>query len=831
MTSQAPTPTQGQSTSSKHFALSPKTIEFTGVKADNIYFMVLTLQNVSNKRRAIKVLPPQTDQFSMELSTVHTEISPGLSLKLKVYHQTPPAPEQESTDSDEEYAEKLKTYASQSWHDRLIVISGEDQQQEQFVIPLHAWGRKSDIQFNSFINFGTIQSNGASTQLLSLRNVSAFTGAYRIEFDKSVPVTIHPSSGTVAPRGEQGSELQIRCEISPNELPLGPYRALGRMYLDDATTPLLLDLNANIVEASLQLMWPTISTGNTIDLNNLTAAQLEKVQDVYFGSIYFGETRKIDAILLNNSPAALNFLVHLSDARDEKIGGSLSSGSSPRGGGGGYDTDRNADDGRVSIAGSVLGDHDLDGQGHEESSKQLGTSKVIHTPTYYRPDVLVSPMEGRLEPYGSIKLTFIFQPLQPRHLKKEMASGFKSLVQGGPEHETVEPPFVKYNALCKIDSLDGKYRTTVPVGGHANVPCAQLSSDIFDFGSCPVHSHVDHFLTLKNSSSALPLAYEFSRIAGFNATPSFGSLGPRSSTRIRLTFQPKNLGSIKNRRMDLALLGTPAGKQPSYRTPVEHASKGSLKEREKKNDAVAIYPLLLSGTAETIGLNKTLTLTTGGLTKQVKDFAKPIVLARTAKEDTEQKELAALGSGEADVAEVDGELQVFHGVSSGHPTSLPAGAKKPFKRVTGWNDPELSNKYTGRYEVTKGSLDNRVTFTPDELHKRTENQKYYASFLKHSRIDRDPSNHPQPAILEKHVTSAQGLDSAELPMDEKGMGMPFAAGLREPTTQLPQPAEKLKLKYSMAGFEGEGRKRLAKKTADGPVEAFEDSSEHARREA
>lgn len=114
-----------QTTSSRNFALTPKTIEFTGVSAENVYFMVLTLQNISHKRRAIKVVPPRTDQFSMELSTVHTEISPGLTIKLKVYFQCPSAPPQDPMDSDEEYAAKLRLYGSKSWHDRLIVVSGQ----------------------------------------------------------------------------------------------------------------------------------------------------------------------------------------------------------------------------------------------------------------------------------------------------------------------------------------------------------------------------------------------------------------------------------------------------------------------------------------------------------------------------------------------------------------------------------------------------------------------------------------------------------------------------------------------------------------------------------
>jgi hypothetical protein len=167
--------------------------------------------------------------------------------------------------------------------------------------------------------------------------------------------------------------------------------------------------------------------------------------------------------------------------------------------------------------------------------------------------VLVSPIEGRLGAYGSVKLTFIFQPSQPRHLKKELASGFNSQSQGGQEFDRPEPPFVKYSAMRKIDSLDGKYRTTVPMAGNANVPCAQVSGDLFDFGSCAVHEHVDQFLTLKNISSELPLAFQFSKIAQFTASPPFGRLGPRVSRRVLLSFAPHNLGKFNARTMDLRL--------------------------------------------------------------------------------------------------------------------------------------------------------------------------------------------------------------------------------------------------------------------------------------
>ena len=866
----------GHRTSQTFFTLSPSSLDFTGVAPGLIYFQTLSIQNTSSRRRSVRFLAPKTDQFSMELSTVATEVAPGLTLKLKIYFKAPLAPSQTSSQNDEQYALVLREFATRSWHDVLTVMSdsGEGSPMDRTDVQLNAWTSRSAIVFDSFVDFGSVAPSASAaggnkgsagqssfggnpasvSQVLTLRNDGNCAGRFRIEFDRGVPVTVTPATGTLAPLGQKGNEIQCKVELNTSEVPLGSYRALGRVWLEDqSTTPMMLDLHANVLEASLQLIWPTLSSptkkGSPLSasstLSDLSGRQLERVAEVYFGSLFFGETRKIDAVLFNNSPGPINFLVALTDARDEKGGnaalaieaarqeGAAAAGRTSRGGGAPLRPllSASAPSDARSIPGSVLGDHDLE-----------AASSSDETPAYLRPDMLVSPMEGRLEAYGSQRLTFVFQPRQPLALKKEMAKGFKNNVAPGaltggggldegegaqtalvgPDgsavlHEKPEPPFVKYAALAKIDSLDGRFRTVVPVLGNANIPAVALSTDDIQFGSCPVHDHRDAFVTLKNVSSELSLGFEFAPLAHFTVRPAFGRLAPRQSQRVVVSFVPNNLGRFSRRKLELRLLGDPTGKQPTSLVPKTNQSKASIKAAEvarAQAEAVVTVPLLLSGVSETIGLNRTIELTTGGPARQAADFAPVLSLVKSAEQVAEEKEISLMEAAEVDVAEdeLDGELTLVTpaaaaATAAARKTLQQAGSKQPFRRVTGWNNPALASQYQGRYEVSKGSLDNRVTFTPAELHARTTNQKYYQQFLagaSKQRADGKAGRFEPEAVEPADPTFGPEVDR---PRDARGMGLAFASGLHEPEVPLPQQATQLKLKYPQAGFEGEGRKR------------------------
>jgi len=865
--------------SSLALSVSPRSVHLLGCQTGMAAHATLTIQNRSDRKRKVKWFQPATHSWHIETigaaSKINEieggiELSPGLSVKLRVVFVAPPPPSREAGQSDQEYEEITRRHHHQDWHDAFDIVWGEHGELERLSVALRASSRSSHIQVDrQLMDFGTItaQSTASSAaaesdatgnagatsslqQVLVLRNDGKGSGSFRFEFDASIPLTMTPNEGHI----DAGQEVSIRATLNPHQLSTGPYRALGRLYLDEGPQPLLMDVAANVVEGSLQLIWPTLpieegkgkASTTAMDatslLENLSRFQLDRVREVYFGSVYFGETRSIQAQLVNHSPNATNFLVSIADARDEKLGGGSGGALTGRG----LDTSRSELAGGSStsgsssftsrfknvlaqrgvrpggadsrfIPGSVLGETDLEGgagSGTQRDGGDSSSSSGVHgngNGGLYRPDILVSPMEGRLQPYGHLTLTFTFQPHQPRHLAREMSQGFKSSPYGGGagSAEKLEPPFVSYQAVAKIDSLDGRFHVGVPVLGHANQPCVQLSSDRFDFGSCPMHESRDDFLSLTNLSSELPVAFQFDSIAGFHASPKFGVLAAKESRRIRMSFHPNNLGRFREKIMKLRLLGSPEGKKPQGLVPKVHASKASIKAAQQpKNEAEVVYTLTLSGLAETIGKNSTISSKTGGpqlMYEQAMSKKNELNLVPSLEEIQEEKERTLLAHGEAEISEdIEGKLVIrprSHAATNKTSSSsfVQDGTKRKFHRISGWDNKDLTAKYQGRYEVKAGSMEAEDTFTPEELEARKMNHAYYKHYLKASRKAR------QDQCLAAQMEFETDIDPDRL-TDLKGMGLSFADGLREPEPDLPEPSEKLKLKYPMAGFEGEGRK-------------------------
>jgi len=453
---------------SANLVLTPAVVEFFDVNAgalqqleeghstQPVYFMLLSLQNRSSRRRAIKVTPPATDQFSVEMSAVATEVAPGLSVKLKVYFQPPPPPRRTSEQSDEEWARAQAEYASRSWHDRLLIASyaatgGSDgtgpsgtQAPEKIVVPLHAYSPRPILVHDTLIDFGSVATGGnagasaagaaaagagglgaQASQTFRVRNDGSVPASFRLDFDRKVfpAVSVSPP-GVIHLAPAESTEMHI--DLSVSEVPLGAYRALGRLVLEggaaSGAAPVLIDLQANIVEASLQLIWPTVDPAarrgtmkalkqpgqdELLSAASLHARQLERVSEVSFGSTYFGEARRVDTLLYNNSPRAMHFVVHVADARD----GHDKASAAP--GGEGADSHRigakkptHLQLGGKKVSSSSTGEHDADSS-NSQSSSSLSSGP---SSSFVRPDLVAQPSEGRLAPFGVAKVSFIFQP-------------------------------------------------------------------------------------------------------------------------------------------------------------------------------------------------------------------------------------------------------------------------------------------------------------------------------------------------------------------------------------------------------------------------------------
>lgn len=442
----------GTARSQKVFKAYPEEVFFRDIEQNKSYVAWVTVRNDSVKRRKIRVQKPNTSQFTIE---VHNQdqngfLSPGLSLKIKVTFMT--------------------HYADMSLHDTLVLRGdADDSNFTQFMIPLHALAFAANIQFDKFVNLGTVVTGSSIVQYITFRNNGKKRGAFKMTFKEDCPLRITPTEGVLTPAGEAGSSLDVKLEYAPTEL--GIINFQGQVAFPGSETedvPQLLDIKGNVVDQSLQLVMPGQAAG--------------PVNEIAFGSVYFGQTRIAKGFLVNNSPFPSNFTIVIAEGKRDKN--------------------------------NMTEDSDIGGDSVPNS-------------------IIIIPSEGRLQPYSKMELQFVFQPAAENRSK-----GWGH--QYVEETEKTEPQAFVVTAM--VESQESKQRLIVALNGKAVAPNLQVSEKELDFGNCPVHERRDISVTLSNKSALLPVSYAFNKIAHFSCAPVRGKLLPLQSRNVLVTYIPRNMG-------------------------------------------------------------------------------------------------------------------------------------------------------------------------------------------------------------------------------------------------------------------------------------------------
>ena len=64
---------------------------------------------------------------------------------------------------------------------------------------MHAYVPAPVLQFDDFVNIGTVVQGNTAAKVIEIRNVGTEEGTFFFEFDNSLPLKIEPSSATLAP--------------------------------------------------------------------------------------------------------------------------------------------------------------------------------------------------------------------------------------------------------------------------------------------------------------------------------------------------------------------------------------------------------------------------------------------------------------------------------------------------------------------------------------------------------------------------------------------------------------------------------------------------------
>nr|CCC90788.1 conserved hypothetical protein [Trypanosoma congolense IL3000] len=153
------------------------------------------------------------------------------------------------------------------------------------------------------------------------------------------------------------------------------------------------------------------------------------------------------------------------------------------------------------------------------------------------PPFIFAPQHGRLAPHESMRVTVTFAPPLP----KEGMNGWTShRDKKTARNET-------YEWLYSLLFVETEHTHTVRVTGTSTTTVAWLSETVVDFGRCAMNDHRDFTLLVHNGHSDAPLHFKFPRIAHFHILPSEGDVGASKNFPVRLTFNPRRLGSFSER--------------------------------------------------------------------------------------------------------------------------------------------------------------------------------------------------------------------------------------------------------------------------------------------
>ena len=111
----------------------------------------------------------------------------------------------------------------------------------------------------------------------------------------------------------------------------------------------------------------------------------------------------------------------------------------------------------------------------------------------------------------------------------------------------------------------------------AQYPDVKINRQYFAFGECPTNDRRDMTLTIKNKSMDLPIDFNFSKIAHFQANPARGKLLPDKEHTIQISFEPKNFGHYAT-EISLEIL------KGIYKIPITLSGNSTLEAgKTKKN--------------------------------------------------------------------------------------------------------------------------------------------------------------------------------------------------------------------------------------------------------
>ncbi|EMP32673.1 Putative protein CXorf22 [Chelonia mydas] len=371
--------------------------------------------------------------------------------------------------------------------DRLLLLVEKD----VIEIPLIGLIPCCCLEIEPEINFGTVIANSkVISKEISITNHGSSPGAFKINYNGSVPVNIVPTSGMVEPKTLQLVKVDI-CTDIPRVI-----REMAKVQLQGCGVT-NLRIEAHVVEQVLELLG--VSHENTLEC-------------IHFGSVYFGTSNTEQVVLYNKSPETINWVAVL---EDDAIGGEM-----------GTHLQKSTD--------AVLQELSFINR-----TKELDVSSLISC----------IPNQGTLLPYQKTVVTLCFSPKQ---FKRDIGLTEFPPRQDYALFLRFEAVGSKDGFLQALNGDNIPIKETHPhhvelalTGSGLPVMLTFSPGPVVNFMDCFMGEHTEIMCTLKNESESLPVTYSFHKIAHFNICPEKGKVKEKCTKDVMFSFAPRQAGTFK----------------------------------------------------------------------------------------------------------------------------------------------------------------------------------------------------------------------------------------------------------------------------------------------
>jgi len=248
----------------------PATADFPNIEAGVTHVLSITVVNRSDRARRIRFVSPKTREFVLhQIPTV--AVAPGLEISADL----------------EFFSSEEKDFI-----DEISIICESD----KITIPISAQAAKPDFTFDAYCLFGAVPPGRTIIRYLEIVNRGQQAGEYRFVQDEQQPFVIEPLSARLGSSGSDDCTIRVRVSFCASTL--GPYRSVVNMLVDSSPSGLVLDMSALVVRQQFEVV---------------SLEGLGQVSNVQMGTVYVGESRTSQVVLVNDGSDAVDFVVTLDE--------------------------------------------------------------------------------------------------------------------------------------------------------------------------------------------------------------------------------------------------------------------------------------------------------------------------------------------------------------------------------------------------------------------------------------------------------------------------------------------------------------------------------------